>query len=195
MCPSNTGSSSSSCIDSKKGCSSAYSTVIRLSGFKSSILSSKSRASAGKVGKSSCKGTFSFTGSDSIYFKAYSFDMCFFVAVSGVPLTLMMRFTCSIQCQPGNKIRPEIISAKVQPADHMSTALVYSCDESIISGARQNRVTTYSVKSSPFSLLRFRLSPKSLSENQKGSSLPYLQIAVFIKENITRLEIAMYDPC
>ena len=42
-------------------------------------------------------------------------------------------------------LRPSI-SPKMQPAPQMSMALLYSWEESITSGARYQRVTTYSVR-------------------------------------------------
>ena len=43
------------------------------------------------------------------------------------------------------------ISASMHPTDHMSIALVYPFGVSIISGARYQRVATYSVKSPTWS--------------------------------------------
>ena len=94
--PSNSGSSSGSCIDSRKGWAKASSTFSLLNGFRSSILSKRSRASFGYPGKISSRGTLGLDGNDSMYFKAYSFVICCLVSASGVPLALIIRFTCSI---------------------------------------------------------------------------------------------------
>merc|ERR1719335_504301 len=65
--------------------------------------------------------------------------------------------------EPGKRgLRPSS-SAKMQPTDHMSTAFVYVSLESTISGARYQRVTTYSVRKSRQSEgLTPRDSPKSV---------------------------------
>lgn len=73
--PSNAGSSSGSCIDSMYGCFKASSMVILVAGFRSNILSKRSRASGGAVGKSSDKGTFSLTGRELMYLRAYSLEI------------------------------------------------------------------------------------------------------------------------
>lgn len=75
--PSNYGSSSSSCIDSKNGWHNASSTYILVSGFKSNMRSSKSKARDGIPGNKSSNGTLLLGGRDSMYFKANSFVMCF----------------------------------------------------------------------------------------------------------------------
>jgi len=65
---------------------------------------------------------------------------------------------------PGNVDLPVISSPKMQPTDHMSTALEYLVDPSKISGARYHLVATYSVNTcSEVSLGQFieRASPKS----------------------------------
>lgn len=66
---------------------------------------------------------------------------------------------------PGNKDLPVISYPKIQPTDHISTALEYLVEPNNISGARYHLVATYSVKtgSTPFSLgqLMERASPKS----------------------------------
>jgi hypothetical protein len=51
----------------------------------------------------------------------------------------------SLQSRPGNKGLPLSISAKIQPIDQTSMALVYSLNVSIISGALYHLVATYSV--------------------------------------------------
>ena len=94
--PSNTGSSSGSCIDSKKGWAKASSTLILVAGFRSSILSNKSTVSFVCPGKYSINGVLAFWGKDSIYLRAYSFVICFLVSSSGVPLILMIKLTYSI---------------------------------------------------------------------------------------------------
>jgi hypothetical protein len=71
-------------------------TVILVFGFRSSILSRRSWASFGKLGNISWRGTFSLVGKDSMYFRAYSFDICFLVVASGVPLRLIIRLIYSI---------------------------------------------------------------------------------------------------
>ena len=96
MAPSKLGSSSGSCIVSRNGCMRASSTVILLLGFKSSILSRRSRHSGLPAGNNSIKGTLSLTGSDSMYLRAYSLDIYFLVWSSRVPRTLMIRLTCSM---------------------------------------------------------------------------------------------------
>lgn len=50
-----------------------------------------------------------------------------------------------LQSFPGNRGFPLSISAKMQPTLHTSMALVYSLNVSMISGARYQRVATYSV--------------------------------------------------
>ena len=73
--PVKTGSSSSSCKEARKGCLSAYSVVIRRSGFMSKSLSIKSKASGGVFGNTDSSGYFSFSGNDFTYFNAYSLDI------------------------------------------------------------------------------------------------------------------------
>ena len=46
---------------------------------------------------------------------------------------------------PGKMAFPKYISPKIHPTDHISTALVYLDEPSSISGARYQRVATYSV--------------------------------------------------
>ena len=94
--PSNTGSSSGSCIDSKNWWANASSTLILLVGLRSSILSNKSTVSLVYPGKYSSKGVLAFDGKDSIYLRAYSLVICFFVSPSGVPLMLMIKLTYSM---------------------------------------------------------------------------------------------------
>merc|ERR1719409_2293782 len=60
----------------------------------------------------------------------------------------MMQLSCWTWSDPGKKGRLPSSSAKMQPTLHMSTALVYVSDDSTISGARYQRVTTYSVRKS-----------------------------------------------
>ena len=60
-----------------------------------------------------------------------------------------------IQSRPGNNGLALSISARTHPTDQMSMARVYSLNVSITSGARYQRVATYSVikvelPSSPF---------------------------------------------
>lgn len=65
---------------------------------------------------------------------------------------------------PGKRDFPLISSPKMQPTDHISTALEYFVDPSNISGALYHLVATYSVRiGSPFSLgqLTDLASPKS----------------------------------
>ena len=50
-----------------------------------------------------------------------------------------------IQSLPGNRGLPLSISARMQPTDQTSIALVYSLNVNMISGARYQRVATYSV--------------------------------------------------
>ena len=50
-----------------------------------------------------------------------------------------------IQCLPGNKARFDNISANIHPTLQMSIDLVYPLEFNIISGARYQRVATYSV--------------------------------------------------
>ena len=83
-------------MDSKNGCSSASFTSILVDGLRSSILSSRSIASAGTPGNTSYRGTLALGGSESIYFKAYSLVICFFVSAFGVPLKLIIKFTYSM---------------------------------------------------------------------------------------------------
>ena len=51
-----------------------------------------------------------------------------------------------IQCFPGKSGRLDNISARIQPTDQMSMALLYPLELSIISGALYHLVATYSVK-------------------------------------------------
>ena len=51
-----------------------------------------------------------------------------------------------IQCFPGKSGRLDNISARIQPTDQMSIALLYPLELSIISGALYHLVATYSVK-------------------------------------------------
>jgi hypothetical protein len=46
---------------------------------------------------------------------------------------------------PGKRGFPLSISARMQPTDHTSMAFVYSLKVNMISGARYQRVATYSV--------------------------------------------------
>ena len=46
---------------------------------------------------------------------------------------------------PGNNAFPTISSPRMHPIDHISTAFVYLVDPNNISGARYQRVATYSV--------------------------------------------------
>jgi len=94
--PVKVGSSSGSCILSKNGWFNASSIRTLVCGFKSNILSNKSKASLGVVGNNSSRGTLPLEGKDSMYLRAYSFEICFFVSSSGVPLKFIMRLTCSI---------------------------------------------------------------------------------------------------
>src|SRR5271156_5363398 len=50
-----------------------------------------------------------------------------------------------LQSLPGKRGLPLNISARIQPTDQTSMALVYSLNVSMISGARYHRVATYSV--------------------------------------------------
>lgn len=52
---------------------------------------------------------------------------------------------CDLQSLPGNRGFPLSISARMQPTDHTSMALVYSLKVNMISGARYHLVATYSV--------------------------------------------------
>lgn len=51
----------------------------------------------------------------------------------------------NVQSLPGNRGLPLSISARIQPTLHTSIALVYSLNVNMISGARYQRVATYSV--------------------------------------------------
>ncbi|KAH3668815.1 hypothetical protein OGAPHI_002570 [Ogataea philodendri] len=64
---------------------------------------------------------------------------------------------------PGNNGLPESISARMQPTDHTSIAVVYSWNVSMISGARYHLVATYSVMNPKLSSWEAteRASPKS----------------------------------
>ena len=74
--------------------------------------------------------------------------MYFMSYEDGVPSTEMMRCTWSRKSSPGKRGCLPKSSARMQPTDQMSTALVYSLALRITSGARYHLVTTYSVFSS-----------------------------------------------
>ena len=67
------------------------------------------------------------------------------------------------QSFPGNNGLPLSISAKIQPTLHTSIAFVYSLKVSMISGARYQRVATYSVMNPELSSVEAadRARPKS----------------------------------
>ena len=63
----------------------------------------------------------------------------------GLPSSSSMRSTWLRVEFPGKIALPRYISPKIQPTDHISTALVYLLDPSKIYGARYHLVATYSV--------------------------------------------------
>ena len=74
--------------------------------------------------------------------------MYFMSSEEGVPNTEMIRCTWSRKSSPGKRGCLPKSSARMHPTDQISTALVYSLALRITSGARYQRVTTYSVFSS-----------------------------------------------
>lgn len=74
--------------------------------------------------------------------------MYFISSDEGVPSTEMILCTWSRKSSPGNSGCLPNSSARIQPTDHISTALVYSLALRMTSGALYHLVTTYSVFSS-----------------------------------------------
>lgn len=73
---------------------------------------------------------------------------------SGMPRRSIIISTWFIVDVPGKIAFPRIISPRMQPMLHMSTALEYLWEPSRISGARYQRVATYSVRTGAQDRLR-----------------------------------------
>mmetsp|Transcript_16085 Transcript_16085/g.42240 ORF Transcript_16085/g.42240 Transcript_16085/m.42240 type:complete len:244 (+) Transcript_16085:238-969(+) len=67
---------------------------------------------------------------------------------SGVPMTLKMSCSCSTSVLPGKRGLPRISSARMHPADHMSTGVPYLRMPISSSGGRYQRVITVLVSRS-----------------------------------------------
>lgn len=71
--------------------------------------------------------------------------LCRINSSDGLPLKRHRRFSCFMLSAPGNSGMRPISSATMQPTAHISTAEVYLCQPTSTSGARYQRVVTYSV--------------------------------------------------
>ena len=77
-----------------------------------------------------------------------------------------------MESEPGNSGTLPISSPIIQPTAHMSTAVEYFGQPTIISGARYHLVVTYSVMAQIFELLfsvYTRASPKSATFRQQSA--------------------------
>lgn len=100
-----------------------------------------------------------------------AFLLCRMNSSEGLPLKRQSRSSCFILSAPGNSGMRPISSATMQPTAHISTAEVYLCHPTSTSGARYQRVVTYSVIASILeSLLSLYTlaSPKSATLRQQS---------------------------
>lgn len=150
--------------------------VMRLHGSKTSILSTRSMAAGATCGNRTENGCFGNLGSSMTQRRALSLLRNPISDSSGDPnscnnrhkdtyqppnnsvqmaylksmmdLTWVISLNCSTQSLPGNRGSLWIISMNMQPTDQISIAAVYSEQLRSSSGARYQRVTTYSVMKS-----------------------------------------------
>ncbi len=157
------GRSSGMCMPEKKGCSSASAADIRLLKSNKSIWRNRSIAYSSAVGNTFWKSLASQCGIFLIQSWYSQSAMVYFTSSSdGVPINLKMRCNWSAQCFPCSNQLPVSSSANIKPIDQMSTAVVYWWFWRRSSGARYQRVTTYSVRSFAFCFQStFRARPKS----------------------------------
>ena len=80
----------------------------------------------------------------------------------GVPTKSNISPICSISVFPGRIGLPSINSARMHPADHMSTDVPYSVDPSRISGGRYHSVITLFVSCFTFPSLLYILGKVSM---------------------------------
>lgn len=71
--------------------------------------------------------------------------LCRMNSSDGLPLKRHSRSSCFMLSAPGKSGMRPISSATIQPTAHISTAEVYLCQPTSTSGARYQRVVTYSV--------------------------------------------------
>lgn len=147
-------------------CASAYSASRRYFGLKVKSFLSKSSASGLAPGKN-CSNFFYFvTLIEFKIFHASELSMLSMSSFLGLPVSSSTRSIWFSVLTPGKIDFPMISSPNMHPTLHMSTALVYFVLPRRISGARYQRVATYSVRtggaSSSFYAME-RAKPKSAS--------------------------------